>query len=566
MFSPVSPTRRQFLTTGARALAGVTLGARVASAQRFARGFHPGMAVQTFQLPDDTASLRMTPHQWLVTSSSAEQFRSLALVAMDAAHGAGADFADIRIGVQRDFSVFSGRVAVGYGIRARVNGTWSFESGTVLTPDAVATAARTAVADARTAAAINARLGQPSGIELAPAPVVTGEWQSPVSIDPFAVPIDDYMRFWQSCAQVGDRFGAGVQTRSAMSWQLETRVFASTTGSLVTQQLTRGGIGLSASAVLPDRDDNVEVQIPGFGLQSVGFEAVLDPTIFDHLAVGAQEAIRWRELREQTFPDVGRYPVVFDGATMARIVGGTVNAALDGDRAAGLEADAAGETFLTPVSDVLRATTPQFSPLLTVTAGRAVPSRVAVQWDDDGVVPEAYTVVDRGHVTDYHTTRETAPLLAEWYAKHNHSLRSHGGCVSTTPASVPVGIAGDVSVAPAQTPADIDALMREMQRGFLVIDGYARVSPGLTGGLLDATLVIEVQQGKPIRRLRGMWFAFNTKGVVGKSLVALGSKDTVRTASIQIPKGIPWESVQFPVTAPAAFCKDVDVVHMALGA
>jgi len=551
-------TRRQFLVSSTATLASVALGAPSAHAL--------GTHVSHLRLPRTAAARRTTPGQWLPPTSSAEQFRALALVAMEAARGAGADFADIRMGVQRDFAAFGVGITVGYGVRACVNGTWSFQAGTTLTSDAVALAARTAVSDACTASVVNAKLHQPRGLDWAHTPVVSGEWRSPVDVDPFAVTLNDYIHVSRAAAEVGRRLGEGVETNCIIGWQIETRVFASTDGSLVTQEWTRGGALLSATAVLPNPDEQVEIVVPDVVRHSVGFEAALDPAIPERLTVAAEQAIRWRELRQSPFTDVGRYSVVLDGAAMAGVLGYTVSNALDGDRVADFEADASGRSFLTPVAEIVAATTPQFSPLLTMTSGRTAPSLTAVQWDDDGVVPDSYTLIERGRVIDYHTTRETAPHVAACYAAHTQPLRSHGRCLAPTPGSVPMSFGGDVRVNPGSERVSVDDLMRDMGRGFCVMGASVRASPGLTGGFIRSPLVVEVQQGKPVRRLRNVWFAFTIKSVASKALVALGDARTLGTATVTTQKGMPWQTMEYPMTAPAAFCKEVDVVRMDISA
>jgi predicted Zn-dependent protease len=125
---------------------------------------------------------------------------------------------------------------------------------------------------------------------------------------------------------------------------------------------------------------------------------------------------------------------------------------------------------------------------------------------------------------------------------------------------------GDVHVAPGSGTASVDDLLRAMGRGFLIIGGTAQASPALSGGFLRAPLVVEVQQGKPVRRLRNMRFAFTTKGALGQGLVALGDARTSGAAMAVTRKGMPWQTMAHPVTAPAAFCKAMDVLRMDISA
>jgi len=278
----------------------------------------------------------------------------------------------------------------------------------------------------------------------------------------------------------------------------------------------------------------------------------------------AEEAIRWRALPLKKFDDVGRFPVVFNGAAFANIVGHTLNFALDGDRLSGSEADASGRSFLQPFSEHPTVPPPEFSPLLTVSTNRSLPSSTAVQWDDDGVMPVPYTLVDHGTVVDFYTTRENAPLFARWYQKHGHPSRLYGGSVAPTPASLPMCSGGDVHVTPASANTSVSDLTRDITHGFLMMNAYTQQAPGLTTGLLSSPLIVEIVNGKPVARLFNLRMAFTTNAVLKTGLTALGDASTIGTTMATTPKGMPWQQMTHPVTAPAAHCKDVDILRMDL--
>lgn len=568
-----SLSRRQFLTSGTAVAAGLAVGASP---------LHACIAL----IPSGNTTRRLPPDAWLPDPPSSDQLRTLALVAMDAARAAGADVADVRIGVQRrvvTYGRFGGPVvalAFGYGVRAWHGGTWSFQHGNVLTADAMAATAKSAVAGARIYADIDAQLAphrrRVAGLDVldavsawAPAPVVTGQWAMPVRIDPFTVPLDDYQRVIDALVQIpAPRAVEGEMTARALgyvlAWDAETRVFASTNGSLVTQDTMRGGLGIQAIATLLPID-HTEVFLHNTAVQDVcgGFETALRPEIPEYIQQVYDAAVRWEELPYRAFGDVGRFPVVFDGRTMGRIVGTTLNVALDGDRVSGLEADASGGSFFSPPDLVLGAEQPQCSSLLTLRAHRTLPSPMAVQWDDDGVVPETYTLMERGRVVDYHTTRETAPMLAAWYARQGRSLRSHGCAVAPTPASVPRGSGGHLVVASASTSARIDELTRDISHGFLIINGAAGANANLSLGDVSPELdglAVEVRNGVPISRT-ALHLRFSTQALLRKNLVALGDATTEETADVASGKGIPWQSIEQRISAPAALCADVDVVY-----
>jgi len=519
---------------------------------------------------------------WLPDPPPAEQLRTLASIAMDAARAAGAEQADIRIGVQRRVVAYGGSggpgvgMAFGYGVRAWHQGTWSFQHGNVLTPDAVAATARSAVAGARIYAGVNTRLAShrrasggdvPESVEWAQMPVATGIWRMPVVIDPFTVPVDDYQRVLDSLTVFTSSDDVWYESLAhalayALSWQAETRVFASTAGALVTQETMVGGISLQATATLPPFErSELFLHQPQYETVCGGFETALRAEIPGEVQRLYDTAVRWEELPFRQFQEVGRFPVVFDGTTMAGIIGSTIGRALDGDRVSGIEADASGGSFLAPAEQALRADKPQFSPLLGMTSHRQLPSPMAVRWDDDGVMPEPYTLLERGRVVDFHTTRETAPILAAWYAQHGRPLRSHGGALASTPASVPLGCGGHSVVAAASGSAGVEDLMREISHGFLLVNGAVGASPGLTTGVVSPRIdgfAVEIRHGVPVSRTN-LNLQFATQPLLNKNLVALGDAGTVRTTEVTAYKGIPWQPVTECVTAPAALCNDVDV-------
>jgi len=559
-------SRRAFFTASGATLAGLSLGTE-------------RLRALTVTIPSTARARRTCPDAWLPDPLSADELRVLAAVAMDAARSAGADFADIRLGVQRMVRVYgypsgpSVGLSMGYGIRAWYGGTWSFQHGNVLTPDAIAATARNAVAGARTYERVNAwlaahRRNAPAlpPTEWAPVPVATGEWRVPVQIDPFGVAIDDYYRAigaTVSAVAPDNVYRSATAGGYLLEWDTELRVIASTAGTLVTQETMCGGLNIQSLAMLAGESDDVFLRSNRFNRVCGGFETALRPELLPEVRQLRDEAARWRELPFRSFRDVGRFPVVLDGVTTARLVANIVGSALDGDRVFGLEADASGGSFLMPADDVLRASKPYFSPSLNIRVNRTLPSPMAVQWDDDGVVPESYDVVTAGRVVDFHTTRETAPRLAEWYRQQGRAVRSHGGAFASTPANVPCCVGGHHMVAPSTTPASLTDLTREVSHGFLVIGGGVGATPGLTGGVIsngNDGVTVEIRRGVPVARTDAT-MQFVTQMLLNRSLTALGDATTVGSSESEISKGMPWQSLERWATAPAALCSEVDIVY-----
>ena len=124
---------------------------------------------------------------------------------------------------------------------------------------------------------------------------------------------------------------------------------------------------------------------------------------------------------ENIVPD--RYDVVVDARVMAQLVGRTIGVAAELDRVLGFEANAGGTSYLAPPAEMLG--TFQLGPeLLNVRANRSRPEGLAtIRWDDEGVEPEEYDVIRDGVLVDYHTTRDLAGELRDWYAARGRPAR-----------------------------------------------------------------------------------------------------------------------------------------------
>ncbi|HEX5831058.1 MAG TPA: DNA gyrase modulator, partial [Gemmatimonadaceae bacterium] len=99
-----------------------------------------------------------TPAAAPPAASGDPTLKELALLALDAARSAGAQYADIRISTGRTQSVVTREARVqaisdnesfGFGVRALVGGAWGFAASAELSRDEVARVARQAVAQAR---------------------------------------------------------------------------------------------------------------------------------------------------------------------------------------------------------------------------------------------------------------------------------------------------------------------------------------------------------------------------------------------------------------------------------
>jgi len=490
------------------------------------------------------------------------RLHAFAAAAIDAARQAGAAYADVRVGEQQALSVWTKQLDPGlgveanlaYGVRVIVNGAWGFVHGHFPSVDALAEAARAAVVQAR----LHGRFNNAYHVELAPCPPPAGTWDSPIDIAPFTVPVRDQAIHLNALRaafmQVDDISSPYVSFR----WVRETRIFQSSEGGKVTQRFSRcePRIGFMTT-YYGDRPYSM-YEFSDVLPSTTGYETACDPRLRALIKQRAEEARFIARLPTKPM-DVGRYPVLMSGAATAAAIGTTLNPALELDRALGFESSGGGASFLAPPLEVLNAQESPFASELSLTASRAMPEYSAVQWDDEGVAPSAYTLVERGRVVDYHTTRETAMSLAPWYQARGKSVASNGCAAAARGDRMPMAVAGTVTMAPNQGAASLDALMKDMKHGIYVYRATVDAEPALATGMLHGTM-LEVRDGAIVARLTGTGLLFRTKKLWKESLRSVGDATTTQSASLDQYKGQPWQPLKQAVRAPAAFFADVDTV------
>jgi len=487
--------------------------------------------------------------------------RTFATHAIDAARSAGAQYADVRVAeqVQLRLNADGGMIVnfrltpqFMYGIRVLVDGAWAFVHGVTPSADRIVTAAHNAVATARVSSRVS-----PDRIELMSTPVVTGTWETPVRLDPFSVPLGDQAALLTACLEAAGQVRNGTLD-ATFEWKRETRVFASSEGSLVTQILRTSQSELTPGASIYGLS---AITLPSLltGM-SGGYECVTRSTLQDETKRAAEEAAWYMSLPRRSL-DVGRYPVVFDGATVGGSLNRTIGRALELDRVLGDDVGAGGVSYLAPPSEMLGSAIA--SPLLTVTANRNMPNVGAVKWDDEGVQPREFPLITQGQLANYITSRTTASELAALSGAHAGAPAPSTGCAIAQDADDAVlARVSHVAVAPSAKPASLEDLCHGITRGLLIRrGGYIAVDQKFASGvMLFAGAILEIENGKIVRRIQGNALQFTTSRLWRHSLAALGDATTVWTSATQYWKGQPETLGWASATAPAALFKDVDVI------
>lgn len=497
--------------------------------------------------------------------------KALAMEALDAARSQGAQFADVRIDIEQFMRILiehrgnvvrpNLRDSATVGVRAVVKGAWGFAGADGVTRETVRDVARLAV---RRAAAGRSR--RERAFEFAPAAIVRdGVWNTPIEIDPFTVPVREHEALVLAALDAASRAksnGAVIRYAGATNfWVRSRRVFASTEGSF-TSQLTFTGLPGVGVRVSPTDDDTVMLgfRVPTLRRGGYGYEAISRSNLKDEFVRTAEHALRVASLPVKSV-DVGRYDLVLSPEVLAEVLVDTVGRALELDRAKDEKAAGAGTTYAMPPAEIL-GKYQLGSRILTVTADRSRPAANAtVGWDEEGVKPDDFVLIDEGIVVDYVTTRRTAPTLADWYASRRQPLRSHG-CATRSGSRQPMLQLPNLSIRPGPDGVAVEDLIRDVKRGFYVV----RTAPG--GISVDQQCIntqvavgeaYEIRNGKLGPLMKDMALQFNAPQF-WKSLNALAGPDSASVEDMQVDQIAGSLSHIGVLSVPALF-RQVNVVN-----
>ncbi len=188
--------------------------------------------------------------------------KELMAAALTAAKSAGAGYADVRIGRQRQNFVFTREQQItnvvdtdsmGCGVRALVDGTWGFAATRTLTNDGVAAAAKEAVSIAKAN-----RVARDRPVVLAPAPAAQGTWKSAFTKDPWDVSVEEKAALLLKANAEALKVKGVKFIFSGLFFVKEERNYANSEGSLTQQTAIRSWPIMQITAINADQTDYPE--------------------------------------------------------------------------------------------------------------------------------------------------------------------------------------------------------------------------------------------------------------------------------------------------------------------
>jgi TldD protein len=340
--------------------------------------------------------------------------RNIAVRAINRAQQLGASYVDVRVmeRTTEGIEVKNGRVegvssgtSSGFNVRVIVNGAWGFASSARIDEAEAERIAQQAVQIAHASALV---AGEP--VRLSPLAPQKGTYRTPLQIDPFTVPLSQKVQLLLD-ADAAMRSVKGVTlTNGLMEYSRERKLFMSSEGSEIEQELYDTGAAINANAVDPASSEIQTRSYPNsFGRQAgtAGYEFIEAMDLVQHGARIGEEAVRL--LSAPQCPG-GIMTVILDGPQVALQVHESCGHPIELDRVLGMEAGFVGKSFLT--TDKLNGHYRYGSDVVNITADATIPGGLGTfGWDDEGVPAQRTPIVTNGIFTGYLMSRDTAPLI-----------------------------------------------------------------------------------------------------------------------------------------------------------
>jgi len=336
----------------------------------------------------------------------------------------GAQYADIRVVENRteNMSVRNGVVDtlnfsdnIGFGVRILANGAWGFASSRDLSSAEVDRVTALAFEIARASA-----LAPGEKVDLGPAVVSQGVYQTPFQIDPFSISLEDKLALLMKAdAEMGGVEGLRVR-RGNLTFIREKKSFANTEGAYTEQTIIESGGGLMVTAVGGNEVQQRSYPASfGRNQSTAGWEVILNWDLPGNAQRVASEAVAL--LTADPCPSEITTTLILGGDQLALQVHESCGHPTELDRVFGTEAAYAGTSFLTTEK---LGTFKYGSSLVNLTADSLRPLGLGTfGWDDEGVPAQSTPLVKDGIFVGYLMSRETASRIGR---TSNACMRASG--------------------------------------------------------------------------------------------------------------------------------------------
>jgi TldD protein len=421
--------------------------------------------------------------------------------ALATATKAGASYADVRVVRHRRESVGTREDRVervsfseeyGIGVRVISGGAWGFAA----TPSVTAKDAERVAKAAVEVAKANAKLmKQP--VKLAPVKANVDVWQTPITKDPFKIPLEDKAELLLAINRDAMKVSGVKFVTSSFFAHAEWKLFASTDGAYIEQETMRVGPGYSVTAVDSKRGE-FESVAHTLAPRQAGWEYVEQSPLLADARKIAEQAV---EKLKAPSVEPGKRDLILDPTHLWLTIHESIGHPTELDRALGYEANFAGTSFATTDKlGKLRIA----APTLTFYADKTTPGGLAsCGYDDDGVATQRWNLIDKGLFVGYQTTREQAGWINE--------KESRGTSYADSYASFPFQRMPNVSLAAGPRERSIDDLVAATDDGIVIIgNGSFSIDHQRFNFQFGGQTFWEVKRGKRTRMLKDVAYQANT--------------------------------------------------------
>jgi TldD protein len=372
--------------------------------------------------------------------------------ALDTALKGGATYADIRIVEITTENIVTRNAKVrnlvvgksrGMGIRVLYKGAWGFSSNYEVTPTEAERVAKEALKIAKASAMVKKK-----DVKLAPVKPVKDSYKTPYQKDPFKVPIEEKIKLLIESDKEAMAVGKEIRVASStMQARRENKIFASSEGAYIIQEIT--WCGASQTAVAIGYGDMQDRSFDGRNYNTGGYEIIEAINLPEKARESAVEAIKL--LQAKNCPSMIT-DVIIGGSQLALQIHESCGHPTELDRALGAEAAYAGTSFLTP--DKLG----KFrygSDIVNLVADATVPGGLGTfGYDDEGVPAQRVYLIKNGIFVNYLSDRTSAGELG---------LESTGAARASGWNRIPIVRMTNINLEPGDW--DFEELVRETKHG-----------------------------------------------------------------------------------------------------
>ena len=463
----------------------------------------------------------LEPLAQTIAAPAADPFAiELANEALNAARGAGASYADVRVGRYRRQSVgtrerqvtnLTDSESYGMGVRTLIEGCWGFAATSRMTKPAARETALNAATMSRAAREVHKRR-----VELAPVKPVQGTWITPVRRDPLDVPPEEKIALLLSANEAALKV-KGVQfVNSSIASLREIKTLVTSEGTNTTQTFIRVSPAFSATAVGAGDFQSYDEELAPRGEGWDYVESLNMPGNAERWAATAAEKLAAKSVAP------GTWNLILAPTNLWLTIHESIGHATELDRALGEEANYAGTSFVAPPEKVI-GKLKYGPPIMNIQADRTQPGSLSrVAWDDEGVPADQWLLIEKGIFKDYQTTREQAAAIEKLTGVN----RSHGCSFAESWNAVQFQRMPNVSLLPGEQDISLDDIIAATDRGIVIRNrGSWSIDHQRYNFQFSGQAYYEVRNGKIAGMLRDVAYQSNTP-VFWNAMDMIGGKSS----------------------------------------